>query len=274
MRPSLSIAALLCLAHSAWAAQFSVVYREGAGRGLSILVAVDVADGSSINEIRVKLPSRLRRHARLGKAPPGWSPTQQGGDVRLSGPQASGRVRIRLDVGDNEPPADLEISVFSGGAVVAREKIRPAATQRRPPSNALENFAILPAVIEPGEQIEFGAVDPTSTPPEGQWTIAGAPAAPSSEGRYTVRIPSDLTPDAAVSAAYVDPWGETIVETAAAQAITVAAPPAFPEQKPRVTGCSRLTFAGQFACVCGNFPAGAQTQLTLDGIALGQAIID
>lgn len=272
MRVALSIAALLCLAHSVWAAEMSVTYRQGGQLGLSVLIAADVDDGSSINEIRVKLPSRLRRYARLGKAPQGWSLMQQGGDVRLSGSPVAGRVRIRLDVGDNQPPADLEISALSGGAVIARARVRPAATQRRPLSNTLENFAVLPAVIEPGEEIEFGVVDLTRTPPEGQWRVAGIPAAPISDGRFTVRIPSDLAPGAAISASYVDPWGETVVENPAAQAITVAAPPEFPEQTPRVTGCSRLTFAGQFACVCGDFPAGAQTQLTLDGQPLGQPL--
>jgi hypothetical protein len=272
MRVSLSIAALLCLAHSLGAAELSVAHRQGAGLGLSLLIAADVDDGSSINEIRVKLPNRLRRDARLGKAPQGWSLTQQGSDARVSGPPAAGLVRIRLDIGDNQPPAELEISVLSGGAVAAREKIRPATTERQPLSSALEDFAILPAVIEPGEQIEFSAIDLARTPPEGQWTVAGVLAAAGSQGRFTVRIPSDMAPGAAVSAAYVDTWGETVVETPTAQAITVAAPPEFPEPTPRVTGCSRLTFAGQFACVCGDFPEGAQTQLTLDGQPLGQPL--
>lgn len=272
MRVTLLIAAWLCLAHSVWAAELSVTYRQGGQLGLSLLIAADVDDGSSIDEIRVKLPGRLRRDARLGEGPQGWSLRQQGGDVRISGSPAAGLVRIRLDIGDNQPLTDLEISVFSGGAVAARETVRPAVTPRMPVSDVLENFAILPAVIEPGEQVEFGAIDLARTPPEGQWTIAGVRAAPGAEGRFTVRLPNDMAPGAPVSAVYVDPWGETVVETPAAHAITVAAPPEFPEQTPRVTGCSQLTFAGQFACVCGDFPQGAQTQLTLDGEPLGQPL--
>lgn len=272
MRVIMSIVALLCMAHPVGAAELSVAYRRGGELGLSLLISADVDDGSSTDEIRIKLPNRLRRAARVGKAPQSWSLTEQGGDVRLSGSPAAGRVRIRLDVGDNQPPADLEISALSGGAVATRAKIRPATEQRRPLSNAVEYFAILPAVTEPGEQIEFGAVDPNRTPSEGQWIIAGVPASPISNGRFTVRIPGDLVPGAAVSAIYVDPWGETVVATQAAQAITVAVPPEFPEQAPRVTGCSRLTFAGQFACVCGDFPAGVQTQLTIDGQPLGEPL--
>ncbi len=272
MRATLSIAVLLCLSHSAWAAQLTVAYRQGAGRGHSILIGADVDDGSSINEIRVRLPGRLRRDARLGNGPQGWSLEQQGGDVRISGSPVVGSVRIRLDLAQKEPPTELELSASSGRALVAREKIRPATTQRQPKTDRLEDFAILPAVVEPGERIEFSAVDPARTPLDGQWTIAGNPAAPSGAGRWTLRIPSDIVPGAGVSAVYVDPWGETLVESSAVQEITVAAPPEFPEQAPSVTGCSRLTFTGQLACVCGDFPEGSETELTLDGQPLGQPL--
>ena len=269
MRVSLSIVAWLCFAHSLWAAEASVAYRQGGQLGLSLLISVDVDDGSSINEIRVKLPGRLRRDARIGKAPAGWDIVQQGGEARISGSPAAGSVRIRLDFGDNEAPADIELTAFSGRAVAASQKLRPATTQRQPVADTLEDFAILPAVIELGEQVEFFAVDPSRTPSEGDWSIAGVEAAPNSDGRWTVHIPNDIVPGAAVSAAYVDPWDETLVMVPAVRAITVAAPPQFPEQAARVTGCSRLTFAGQIACVCGDFPQGAQTQLALDGQPLG-----
>lgn len=272
MRAPLSIVALLCFAHSLWAAEANVAYRQGGQLGLSLLIAVDVDDGSSINEIRVKLPGRLRRDARIGKAPPGWDLTQQGGEARISGSPAAGTVRLRLDFGDNQAPTDVELTALSGGAVSARQKLRPATTQRQPVADDLEDFAILPAVIEPGEQVEFSVIDPARTPSSGQWNIAGVKATPSSDGRWTARIPNDIAPGAALSASYVDPWGETLVMVPAVHAITVAAPPEFSEQAPRVTGCSRLTFAGQLACVCGDFPQGAQTQLTLDGQPLGQPL--
>ena len=98
----------------------------------------------------------------------------------------------------------------------------------------------MPAVVSPGREIEFQALDPARTPSDGQWLVAGVAATPAGENRLRVQLPPDLVPGLPLRVTYFDVWGERILDALAPRDVVVTdATDAAQQNTPRITGCAQ-----------------------------------
>ena len=135
---------------------------------------------------------------------------------------------------------------------------------------SLKGFLTLPAVISPSEELELEPLDPKTTPPGGEWTIAGAKAS-EENGRLRVRLPAGLKIGAKIAVSYRDPRGRRIVDAPDVKGVRVQ-PPGASAGRPRINGCSVRGVIGDTVCVCGSFSVASWNGLTIDGKPAGPPV--
>src|SRR5262249_33492995 len=111
--------------------------------------------------------------------------------------------------------------------------------------------------------IDLVVVDPSRTPDDGQWFVAGVKAASIAPNRLRVQLPADMTSGSPLRITYFDVWGERLVDALAADDVMVGEVAA--DDTPRITGCARYGFLGESLCVCGNFPGESSAGIQIDG---------
>jgi hypothetical protein len=228
----------------------------------SLLVLVQ-PPSTAVDELRVELPGGMARTAVLLSGPAGWTLARDGSAVRLAGVAIGESFRLRIVLFDVTDLPPVRVRLRSRGREVLNQRLSvdrlPPLETPGPPAGRLA----FPTVLMPGEEIEATVLDAARTPEDGQWLIAGVPAAVPAAGRLRVRLPRDLAPGSPLRITYFDVWGERLVEALAADdtVITETAP----VEAPRITGCARYGFVGESICVCGSFPQSAWQGLRIDG---------
>jgi hypothetical protein len=135
---------------------------------------------------------------------------------------------------------------------------------------SLKGFLTLPAVISPSEEVELEPLDPKTTPPGGEWTIAGVKAS-EENGRLRVRMPASLKTGARIAVSYRDPGGRRIVDAPDIKGIRVQ-PPRASVGRPRINGCAVRGVIGDIVCVCGSYSAASWNGLAIDGKPAGRPV--
>lgn len=263
----------------------AVALRSGGegGRPVVLLRAVPGRPGARIDAVRLDLPENLAASARPVGLPEGWTSDRAGGELALSGPPTSLPLVLRIELeGATRAPSLVNLRLVADGRLVyAGSGLRVAALAPAAPVTELTDALLLPALLHPGETVVLRPLDPARTPRGGTWTVAGVTAreapepsesAGSSGGavRYELELPADLAPGTPISVTYTDPWGERLVEVAAAPDVEVRPLPEPLPASPRLLGATPKAFGDKNFCVWGWFPSEeAAAGLALDGESLG-----
>lgn len=259
---------------------------EEGGRPVVLLRAEPGRPGARIDAVRLDLPESLAASARPVGLPEGWTSDRARGEFALSGPPTSLPLVFRLELERATPtPALVNVRLYAdGGLVYAGSGLRVAALAPAAPVTELTDVLLLPALLHPGESVVLRPLDPARTPRGGTWTVAGVRAREAPEpsedagssgrpGRYELELPADLAPGTSISVTYTDPWGERLVEVAAAPDVEVQPLPGPLPVSPRLFGATPKAFGDKNFCVWGWFPSEeAAAGVALDGEPLGKPL--
>jgi hypothetical protein len=253
-----------------------------------------------VDGVRIQFPKRVPESLVPGYLPEGWAFEVDGKLLEISGPAVTPPLRFRFDL-DVAVPKKLQVEILSGGEVLFREKgIEVLSLPRAELASVLDDVLRLPAVLSPGDQVDFRPLDFAQTPPGGQWVIGGVEAtealpsgsegsasqlllpllAPPAGGTaaslpspgYTCHLPADFAPGVPTWVTYVDAWGQPLVEVPAVPEVQVVAhTPVAP--RPAIVDATPHVFPGRVFCVCGHMPTAESRQgLLANGEALGAPV--
>jgi len=216
------------------------------------------------DEVRIDLPGNAAETAVLMAAPAGWQLQRDGRAIRLSGGAQTEAFRLRISV--------FNLAQFDRGRVRVRAQNRDLfneqiATTPLPPLEPFASaagFLAFPLIVSAGESIEVTVLDPSKTPADGQWMIAGVPAQVTGKDRLRVVLPEDLPAGSPLRISFFDVWGDRVIDALSVDDTVVRDARSAPA-RPRITGCARYAFLGESVCVCGEFPEGARTAIRIDG---------
>ena len=230
----------------------------------SLLVDVRGPAGQPIDDVRIELPDKVAESAVSLSMPPGWRSGRDGRSIRLSGTSAVPPFRMRIALYETKEFAQAHVTFRQQDKKVSEESVM---VSRLPPVTTAASpngLAQIPSVVTPGESIEIAILDPSHTPNDGHWTVAGVEAAQDGANGIRVTLPKDLAPGAPLSVSYVDAWGERLLDALSADDVVVHEPTQS-DAEPRITACSQYGFRGDSLCVCGNFPEASRKGLMIDG---------
>jgi hypothetical protein len=255
--------------------------RDGCDGAAQLLISLPAAPGGvQIDAVRLELDRRAARSLEPAVLPPGWSHRPVGPVATFSGPPtATGRLGFALELGDIELELTPKLEASAAGRIVlqAEPKIVPLSSCGT--RGELEHVLRLPQSIAPGDTIEFVPLDPRTTPGGGAWTIGGLRA--EWNGRfdapgYRLKMPDQfgdkVTPESRLRVRYVDDWGFRLVD-GPADDVELRTTPRPPAGEPRVRDCSKQVLDGHTFCLCGDFPPGAASELTINGKPMGQYLV-
>jgi hypothetical protein len=229
----------------------------------SLLVLVQPAS-SAADEVRIELPSSAAGTAVLMTAPAGWQLQKDGRSIRMSGAPQSTAFRLRISTFDLPQLERARVRVRAQNRDIFDNQVAIAMVATLQTSATSAGFLALPLSMSPGETIEATVLDPSKTPMDGQWLIAGIPAEHADPDRLRVTLPTDLAAGSPVRITFFDLWGERVVDALSVDDVVVREPHPAPAQ-PRITGCAQYAFLGESVCVCGDFPEAARSAIKIDG---------
>jgi hypothetical protein len=228
----------------------------------SLLVNVQQLPGQT-DELRIELPGDAAQTAVLMTAPPGWTLARDGNSARLSGTPVTAPLRLRMSLFEVRELQNTRLRIRLKGRDLSDLRLPVANLPPLQPAGPPIGLLAFPGVMSPGETIEVSVLNPSRTPDDGQWIIAGVPAAVVAPNRLSVQLPKDLQQGSPLRISYFDGWGERLIEALSADdAVITEAPDA---GTPRITSCARYGFLGESICVCGNFPASARNGIRIGG---------
>jgi hypothetical protein len=229
----------------------------------SLLVHVQQVSGP-VDDVRIELPGNASRTAVLMSGPSGWMLERDGNSARVSGAAVSVPFRLRMSLFDvRENLQRSRVRVRQNGRDVLDQHIAVTALDPLPAAGPPQGLLDFPTIVSPGERIEATVLNPTRTPNDGQWLIAGVPAVAVAPNRLSVQLPEDLAPGSPLRITYFDVWGERILEALSADETVVV--DSTSATTARITGCARYGFLGESICICGNFPETARAGIRVDG---------
>jgi hypothetical protein len=246
------------------AAPVTLGARIAADGSWSLLVSIPAVP-VPIDEVRLELPDDAARTAVLMAGPAGWQLVPEGRWVRLSGQAAAPPIRLRIAVFEASALERVNTRVRAGGRNLFDGRLDVAALASVTVATTPTGLLALPGVVSGGDTIEASVLNPSATPPDGVWIIAGVPARLVAQDRLSVQLPVDLPPGAPLRVTYFDPWGERRVDALTVDDLVVAEPAPAPATTPRIASCSRFGFAGDALCVCGDFPEASRAGIRIDG---------
>jgi hypothetical protein len=261
-----------------------------------LLLTVDAGHERPIDEVRLSLPKKAVKDAAPAHLPPGWSMDRQREALVLRGPATPPPLYLKLDVG-GRVPAKVEYRVFAAGEEITRREDAVAELPPVAPRNSVQGLVVLPPQVSAGETVQFRAVDPSLTPPSGEWTIAGqvlepidaagVPCGkdPAGRGIFQFTIPPAWQSGQPVPVTFDDPWGDTVAKDP--DPGMEVKPPRFEDTNgdgvwnpgeplldqdgpPTINEASPFASPGGQACVCGNFADfESRSGVLVDGRLLG-----
>ena len=231
----------------------------------SLLALVSPPPGRSVDQVRIELPRGTSERAVLMVSPPNWTLERDGRWISLLGEPVSESFRLRISLFDDRDVERLKTELHTNGKRFWDERID--VTQLPPLRTAARtaDFLTVPAGMSAGETLELEVLDPSATPPNGQWFIAGVRAEVASDNRIRLPLPQDLPTGSPLRVSFFDEWGERVLDALSAEAVTVTDPPATSQATPGLRACADYGFIGRSICVCGWFPESSWTGLLLDG---------
>ena len=135
---------------------------------------------------------------------------------------------------------------------------------------SLKGLLALPGAISPSEELELEPLDPKTTPPGGEWRIAGVRAT-EQDGRLRVRLPANLKAGDRIAVSYRDRQGRRTVDVPDVKGVKVL-PPAAAAARPRINGCAPRGVIGDIVCVCGSYSRASWNSLAIDGKPAGRPV--
>jgi hypothetical protein len=269
-RPAFLLVALVILVGQGFAQRsdsFVMVTSRLAGDGTrALLIHVTGPVSDPIDEIGVELVSDdAARSAVALLAPAGWSSSRDGRWLRIGGQAIAAPVRIRVHTFELKSVPRVRVRLRQKNRTVADQEVAVTTARDVVPAARTAGFVQMPAVISPGDTIEVEILDPSTTPVDGHWLVAGVTATPIGTNRIRARLPDELAPGLPVRVSYFDVWGQRLLDALTVDGLTVREPEAAPPAVPRITGCARYGLSGESLCVCGEFPESSRNALTIDG---------
>ncbi|UCE42404.1 MAG: hypothetical protein JSV17_05430 [Candidatus Aminicenantes bacterium] len=220
----------------------------------SMMMKIGMAPGVHLDEVFVKLPKKNLMQASSGFLPEGWDLNPEDNLLRIFGPKIEAPLHLRVDLGDSKPPKKVDIEVLlENQRLFYKKSIKVNERPALRVSNVLDDVLAFPPIVSPGDTIEFKPLDPKKTPIEGSWTVAGEIALRALEKNcWSVTLPKILTEETSFPLSYTDPYGLTLYEVDSLPDLQIFPP--LIENRPFITGITKMAFPGDPICVCGIFP--------------------
>jgi hypothetical protein len=264
-------------------ALFGVVIEalDTGGANQTLLIRVGERGDPPVSDVRIDLGKKSARDAEAALMPSGWQAESDGGTFSLNGPPADPPLFLRVEPGSAVAvPGTVGVRVYSNGDRVFKDSV-PVADRGLPVTNPddIGSVIILPPVLVPGETVTTTVTDPGRAPRGGRWSLGDADGQTSEtrgtgDDGYTVTfpVPGELHPGGPIDLVYVDPWGETALDTEVSSDVNLA-PAGEKDDPPRIDSSQRYVFIGMTGCVCGHFPtAESQRGLEIGGMPIGEPL--
>ena len=271
---------------SAVSSRISIAKRAATGGAQALLIEFPaLVSAKNVTEVRLRIPRPAAESAKIAIGPERWSIVERGNQLRLTGPGVSSTdpLRLRLDIGRNAAPNEVETELYADGKSVARERVKTATAPPPVPSTDPDPLIALPPTIVLTEPVVFTPLSPDLTPPGGTWTIGGVDAKkletppladPNEPLRYRFSLGESAGTEwklgASVGIRYKDKWGDMLLDSPGTG--TDVAPPPPVAATAGITDCTKKVFQGRILCVCGWFPESVRGSLMLGSRALGYPV--
>lgn len=236
----------------------------------ALLIEVQGDRDAEADEVRIKIPKTLVDKVSTGLLPEGWTLTPGKGLIAMSGAGVKLPLFIRLDLGQETPPAKTDVTVLNDGKKAFTKK--GILIKRLPPvklSSDFSNILRFPPLVSPGDLLWFKPLDPAKTPVGGTWKVDEKEAEYVEEKEYySLSLGYDLKLDAKLTLSYTDAYGYDLY-SGGLKDIQIVAP--LPEgERPYINAVSPMVFVGDLICICGYFPGEAtRSGILLDGKSIG-----